>query len=405
MNSVVSVGNTGAERIITHVAAGSVMPGSTDAINGGQLYGVIEVFGKLGTDILGAEVDDKTKTFKKTTFTKLKDETGQDSTVKAQETFKDAIEESIKTINKGLIFEVDSSTTTSTDQAGSTTVNKMTRQLGATIKLKGDDYIKPSIDADTGTISFKIEATEEIKENGSADGSSGNSSAEDKKLTTAGAVKKFVKNKIQTIADKQAEADKVAVKYDSEAKDTITLGGKGTNASTSHPPVAINNLKSGLGLDNDTQGQPMGQDKTLELVKKLVAEGMSGQQGQQMTKDELHKAANLADLKAVAQAGLSFAGNGNDKIVHRKLSDTLIIKGEEETQNGQATSSFSSAAGNIKVETNSDKSGLEIKLSDTLKNMKAFETKEESGKKSTLNSDSLTVTDKTLLLLPMVQKA
>ncbi|QEH25489.1 YadA C-terminal domain-containing protein [Histophilus somni] len=132
-------------------------------------------------------------------------------------------------------------------------------------------------------------------------------------------------------------------------------------------------------------------------MKKLVAEGMNGQQGQQMTKDELHKAANLADLKAVAQAGLSFAGNesGKDKTVHRKLSDTLIIKGEEETQNGQTTSSFSSAAGNIKVETNSDKSGLEIKLSDTLKNMKAFETKDESGKKSTLNSDSLTVTDKT----------
>ncbi|QQF79265.1 hypothetical protein [Histophilus somni] len=92
-------------------------------------------------------------------------------------------------------------------------------------------------------------------------------------------------------------------------------------------------------------------------MKKLVAEGMNGQQGQQMTKDELHKAANLADLKAVAQAGLSFAGNesGKDKTVHRKLSDTLIIKGEEETQNGQTTSSFSSAAGNIKVETNSDK--------------------------------------------------
>ncbi|WP_075294015.1 YadA-like family protein [Histophilus somni] len=401
-NSVVSMGDTGAERIITHVAAGSVMPGSTDAINGGQLAEVIRVFGNLGTDILGAEVNKQTKTFKKTTFTKLKDETGQDSTVKAQETFKDAIEESIKTINKGLIFEVDDgSTTTSTDQAGSTTANKMTRQLGATIKLKGDDYIKPSIDANTGTISFKIEATEEIKENGSADGSDGNSSAEDKKLTTAGAVKKFVKNKIQTIADKQAEADKVAVKYDSEAKNTITLGGKDTNGSTSHPPVAINNLKSGLGLDNNTQGQPMGQDKTLELtlelVKKLVAGGMSGQQGQQMTKDELHKAANLADLKAVAQAGLSFAGNerGKNKTVHRKLSDTLIIKGEEETQNGQSTSSFSSAAGNIKVETNSDKSGLEIKLSDTLKNMKAFKTKEESGKKSTLNSDSLTVTDKT----------
>ncbi|TDF37143.1 hypothetical protein E3U35_09765 [Histophilus somni] len=387
-NSVVSVGDTGAERIITHVAAGKVAADSTDAINGGQLAEVIRVFGNLGTDILGADVDDKTKTFKAPTFAKLKDKDGKDDTVNAAATFKEAIDKNIETINKGLIFEVDSSTTTSTDQAGSTTANKMTRQLGATIKLKGDDYIKPSIDANTGTISFKIEATEDIKED---------ADTEDKKLTTAGAVKKFVKNKIQTIADKQAEADKVAVKYDSEAKNTITLGGKDTNGSTSHPPVAINNLKSGLGLDNGTQDQPMGQDKTLELVKKLVAEGMNGQQGQQMTKDELHKAANLADLKAVAQAGLSFAGNesGKDKTVHRKLSDTLIIKGEEETQNGQTTSSFSSAAGNIKVETNKTNDGLEIKLSDTLKNMKAFETKDESGKKSTLNSDSLTVTDKT----------
>ncbi|WP_167591132.1 hypothetical protein, partial [Histophilus somni] len=69
-------------------------------------------------------------------------------------------------------------------------------------------------------------------------------------------------------------------------------------------------------------------------------------------------------------------------------------KGEEETQNGQTTSSFSSAAGNIKVETNTAKDGLEIKLSDTLKNMKAFETKEEGGKKSTLNSEGLTVVNK-----------
>lgn len=86
---------------------------------------------------------------------------------------------------------------------------------------------------------------------------------------TAGA-EKFVKNKIQTIADKQAEADKVAVKYDSDEK-ILSLGGKVQMVVLPHPPVAINNLKSGLGLDNDTQGQLMGQDKTLELVKKLVA--------------------------------------------------------------------------------------------------------------------------------------
>ncbi|THA20668.1 hypothetical protein E5361_10025, partial [Histophilus somni] len=170
------------------------------------------------------------------------------------------------------------------------------------------------------------------------------------------------------------------------------------NGGKAHDPVAINNLKSGLGLD-DMKDKPDSQKNGLsfELVKKLVAEGMSGQQGQQMTKDDLHKAANLADLKAVAQAGLRFKGNQGDDVV-RKISDTLTIKGEENATTGSsATDKFNStttAAGNIKVETNTAKDGLEIKLSDTLKNMKAFETKEEGGKKSTLNSEGLTVENK-----------
>ncbi len=189
--------------------------------------------------------------------------------------------------------------------------------------------------------------------------------------------------------------DKVTVKYDDEHKKSITLGGKPQNGGKAHDPVAINNLKSGLGLD-DMKDKPDYQKNglSLELVKKLVSNGISSQQGQQMTEQQdLHQAANLADLKAVAQAGLRFKGNQGDDVV-RKISDTLTIKGEEETQNGQATSSFSSAAGNIKVETNTAKDGLEIKLSDTLKNMKAFETKEEGGKKATLNSDGLTVVNK-----------
>ncbi|WP_143432641.1 ESPR-type extended signal peptide-containing protein, partial [Histophilus somni] len=243
---VISVGKKDAERIITYVAAGEVKDTSTDAVNGGQLYNVIQVFGKLGTDVLGAEKDDSGDGFKKTTFTALNKEDGTKN--KATTTFKEAIDESIKTINKGLIFEVDDGTTTTATttapQTGGTSTNKMTRQLGATIKFKGDDYIKPSIDADTGTISFKIEATEEIKENGSADGSSGNSSAEDKKLTTAKAVKDFVNSKIKTITDQQTEADKIAVKYDDEHKKSITLGGKPQNGGKAHDPVAIKNLKS-----------------------------------------------------------------------------------------------------------------------------------------------------------------
>ncbi|TEW28036.1 hypothetical protein E2R48_09290 [Histophilus somni] len=192
--------------------------------------------------------------------------------------------------------------------------------------------------------------------------------------------------------------DKVAVKYDSEAKDTITLGGKPQNGGKAHDPVAIKNLKSALGIDNDSmkgKSESEKQGKSLDLVKKLVSDGMSSQQGQKMTEQQdLHQAANLADLKAVAQAGLRFKGNQGDDVV-RKISDTLTIKGEENATTGSsATDKFNStttAAGNIKVEANTAKNGLEIKLSDTLKNMKAFETKEDGGKKATLNSEGLKV--------------
>ncbi|QQF71195.1 hypothetical protein JFL59_04175 [Histophilus somni] len=55
--------------MITHVAAGAVQSGSTDAINGGQFAEVISVFGKLGFDVLGAEkADTGTDGFKMTTF-------------------------------------------------------------------------------------------------------------------------------------------------------------------------------------------------------------------------------------------------------------------------------------------------------------------------------------------------
>ncbi|QQF66691.1 hypothetical protein JFL60_09340 [Histophilus somni] len=58
MKEVISVGDTNAERIITHVAAGKVDKGSTDAINGGQLESVIETFAKLGINVLGDEKAD-----------------------------------------------------------------------------------------------------------------------------------------------------------------------------------------------------------------------------------------------------------------------------------------------------------------------------------------------------------
>ncbi|MGE7137654.1 beta strand repeat-containing protein [Luteibacter sp. NPDC031894] len=56
--STVSVGTAGAERTITHVAAGRVDGGSTDAINGSQLYATNQAVGAVGTTVtnLGSTV-------------------------------------------------------------------------------------------------------------------------------------------------------------------------------------------------------------------------------------------------------------------------------------------------------------------------------------------------------------
>ncbi|OZN24086.1 hypothetical protein CFY87_10810, partial [Actinobacillus seminis] len=181
--SVVSVGNVGAERVITNVAAGSVQPGSTDAINGSQLDSVIRVFGKLGTDILGAKVDTN-KTFKASTFAKLKDKDGADTNVTAPSTFKDAIDKNIAKINEGIVF------------AGNE--KSFTRQLGATVTIKGDGTDLTS-KAENNAITFTLNKANSIDKDNNTN---------DAKVVTAGAVKNFVTDKINNLSSTlQLEGD------------------------------------------------------------------------------------------------------------------------------------------------------------------------------------------------------
>lgn len=59
-----------------------------DAVNGGQLYSVIEEFSKLGVNVLGAEVDSTDKKFKPTTFPKLNaKDGGRNTNVAAPEAY------------------------------------------------------------------------------------------------------------------------------------------------------------------------------------------------------------------------------------------------------------------------------------------------------------------------------
>ena len=93
------------------------------------------------------------------------------------------------------------------------------------------------------------------------------------------------------------------------------------------------------------------------------------------------------NIKTLNDKGLKFAGNsGTTK--ENKLGDTVNIKGE-----GTETNNFESAKGNINVVAND--SGVELKLSANLKNMKSFETeKDKDGNSTKLDQKGLTITDK-----------
>ncbi|WP_178384938.1 YadA C-terminal domain-containing protein, partial [Histophilus somni] len=102
---------------------------------------------------------------------------------------------------------------------------------------------------------------------------------------------------------------------------------------------------------------------------------------------DLTNVATIADVQAVAKSGLKFKGNDGVE-VRKQLSETLAIKGEENASDEKFNSNLT-AAGNIKVEMAQDGKGLEVKLSDQLKNMTSFETREVDGKKSHLDSNGL----------------
>ncbi|THA40403.1 hypothetical protein E5428_09475, partial [Histophilus somni] len=127
--TVVSVGDKGSERIITNVAAGKVETGSTDAINGGQLAEVISVFGKLGFDVLGAEKHDSEDGFKKSTFTAVQYTRTPKEQAQAKYTFREAINESITAINKGLTFKGDM------PSAGTNGTQNTPHYLGSTLSI------------------------------------------------------------------------------------------------------------------------------------------------------------------------------------------------------------------------------------------------------------------------------
>uniref|UniRef100_Q0I2H0 Autotransporter adhesin n=1 Tax=Histophilus somni (strain 129Pt) TaxID=205914 RepID=Q0I2H0_HISS1 len=199
------------------------------------------------------------------------------------------------------------------------------------------------------------------------------------------------KNYVDTqLTAAKAEADKTAMKYDDENKTSITLGGKPQAGGTAPSPVMIDNLKSGLGIDDIQSGgvASIKQGKQGELVKQLVAGELdTTKDASGKAKDNLHKAVNLADLKAVAQAGLNFAGNDGQDI-HKNLSEKLEIVGQGLDKD--KVTAFKGTNGNIAVKTDNGK--LSISLNEALTGLKSAEFISEET-----NSDGTTQKTKTTI--------
>ncbi|NBI42747.1 hypothetical protein GVX76_04465 [[Haemophilus] felis] len=131
-------------------------------------------------------------------------------------------------------------------------------------------------------------------------------------------------------------------------------------------PVVVGNVASGIGMPYISERGIQGM--TSELGKaRLANEALYGLKG-----NALNNVATVGDLQAVAFSGLSFKGNdiSATKEVHRKLGETLVIKGEEETA-ATPKAPFESAAGNIYVDVN-DKA-LIVKLAKAIKHLDSLE--------------------------------
>ena len=144
----------------------------------------------------------------------------------------------------------------------------------------------------------------------------------------------------------------------------VNANGETTKATT------LNNLAS--ALSNRDAGKAITAEKAKGVVEALLTKT-----------DGLDKAVNLADLQAIAQAGLDFSGNTGVDTLHHALGTKLQIVGE-----GTPAADFGGASDNINVKAIEDAtnkiSKLEIQLTKALKNIESIQ---NGDTKITLDKD------------------
>ncbi|WP_249961803.1 YadA-like family protein [Histophilus somni] len=279
---------------------------------------------------------------------------------------------------------------------------------GSVKKTDGQDAPKPVDTPQLSLVNHEGEATKPVVLGNVASGLDIDSDKAKENAEKVKTARKAVKTqadavttKVDEMLKKRQDADSLKTAKDARQSviDVLSMLPETTAAEKAEKEKRLKiekdklaNIERELTAANDAVTQLQQEIKTAqnELNEKKTAyqDALKGDTVHQLLSGDssidVKRAANLQDLKALGQAGLNF--EGNDGLVHKKLGDTLAIKGEG-TFNSDRT-----ATGNIKVEMARDGKGLEVKLSDQLKNMTSFETRDINGKKSVLNNGGLTVT-------------
>ncbi|WP_075321703.1 YadA-like family protein [Histophilus somni] len=297
--SVLSIGDTGKERLIKHVAPGTISATSTDAINGSQLYSVIDVFGNLGATVLGAEVD-ATKGFKQSTFENVKYKDGGSD---QKNTFKAAIDETIKAINKGLIIS-----------DGDTPARTGTLQLGDTLHIQAgnidsgtfkSDNIKTSYQPSTKKLFIGIKDSPAFKSVTVTDPVNESSKAET--LTT----KKYVDEKVNNLSSNlKFQADSGGEKTLSLKTGTLKVKGASSQITTS--VEGEDTIKIGLDTKittkiNDTADKASKNEQDITAIKTSITEHTQKIADQKIK----YKANGNSSNEVKLSEGLDFYGDDN----------------------------------------------------------------------------------------------
>ncbi len=166
-----------------------------------------------------------------------------------------------------------------------------------------------------------------------------------------------------------------------KAVDPQTVTIKAMPSDASNTPIAMSNVGSGLGLEDDAESNKTALTPT-DAQKAIAGDNKDGKGGLlAQTGNALNNVATVKDLQAIAQAGLDFTGNNTATTVHRPLGTKLTVEGEGKW-NGK-----DSAANNLYVEAQEADNKLVVKMNKDLTNLNSVTlgTATMTGKDNTIN--------------------